>query len=126
VEFYNNVIMNTGTPGSGISIGSTGNTNIVAKNNIIDGSNLQYRGYTTEYNIYTSLMWCQNANNLSTGEFTSTKSLLFTDAANDDFTLKSNSPAIDAGVDVGFDVDIEGVAVPQGDAPDCGAYEYEQ
>jgi hypothetical protein len=126
VEFYNNVVMNTGTPGSGISIGSTGNTNIVAKNNIIDGSNMQYRGYTTEYNIYTSLMWCQNANNLSTGEFTSTKSALFTDAANDDFSLKSGSPAIDAGVDVGFDEDIEGVAVPQGDDPDCGAYEYEQ
>ena len=124
VEFYNNVIMNTGTPGSGISIGSTNNTNIVAKNNIIDGSNLQYRGFTTQYNGYTSLMWTQTSGSLSTGEFEATKSNLFTDAANDDFSLKSGSDAIDAGVDVGYDKDIEGTSVPQGGDPDVGAYEY--
>ena len=41
---------------------------------------------------------------------------LFTDAANDDFTLQTGSPAINAGVDVGLDY--------FGTAPDCGAYEY--
>ncbi|MCY3022274.1 MAG: right-handed parallel beta-helix repeat-containing protein [Planctomycetota bacterium] len=41
-----------------------------------------------------------------------------------DFHLKPGSPAIDAGVDVGLDKDIAGTKVPQGNAPDIGAYEF--
>ena len=41
----------------------------------------------------------------------------FTDEANDDFTLLTGSPAIDAGVDVGLSY--------EGDAPDLGANEYD-
>jgi len=41
-----------------------------------------------------------------------------------DFQLQSSSPAIDAGVDVGLAQDRAGVAIPQGSAPDIGAYEY--
>jgi hypothetical protein len=40
-----------------------------------------------------------------------------------DFRLKPSSPAIDAGVNVGLTKDILGVAIPQGSAPDIGAYE---
>ena len=36
----------------------------------------------------------------------------------------SLSPAIDAGVDVGLEKDIAGTIVPQGKAPDIGAYEF--
>lgn len=126
VEFYNNVIMNPGTPGKGLCIGSTGNVNLVARNNIVDGGSVAVSaaGGTSENNIYTSLMWCQDINNLGPGEFVATKSELFVDAANGDYHLKSGSPAINAGVDVGFDLDLEGNAVPQGGAVDVGAYEY--
>jgi parallel beta-helix repeat protein len=48
----------------------------------------------------------------------------FIDAANADFHLQSNSLCIDAGVDVGLSLDFEGNPVPQGNAPDIGAYEY--
>jgi len=41
-----------------------------------------------------------------------------------DFKLQGYSPAIDAGVDVGLTRDFEGIPVPQGLAPDIGAYEY--
>jgi len=40
-----------------------------------------------------------------------------------DFRLQESSPAIDAGVDVGVTADFLGTHVPQGHAPDIGAYE---
>jgi len=54
---------------------------------------------------------------------------LFTDAANDDFTLQSNSPAVDAGTayfewNGNVFVDL-GPAEYNGNAPDMGAYESE-
>lgn len=48
----------------------------------------------------------------------------FVDEANDDFRLTPSSPCVDTGVDVGLDVDILGTPIPQGAAPDRGAYEY--
>jgi PKD repeat protein len=41
-----------------------------------------------------------------------------------DFSLRSNSPCIDAGVDVGLSQDYYDVSVPQGYYPDIGACEY--
>ncbi len=46
------------------------------------------------------------------------------DTAGRDFRLRSESPCIDAGVDVGVEKDFDGVAIPQGASPDIGAYEY--
>ena len=40
------------------------------------------------------------------------------------FHLQAASPAINAGADVGLTTDFAGVPVPQGSAPDIGAYEY--
>ena len=40
-----------------------------------------------------------------------------------DFHLQAGSPAINAGVDVGLTSDYAGATVPQGSAPDIGAYE---
>lgn len=56
---------------------------------------------------------------------------MFVDAANHDFRLKSGSPAIDAGIDVGlthdlFKTDIEGNPAPAGGARDIGAYEFQR
>ena len=42
----------------------------------------------------------------------------------EDFRLKAGSRAIDAGRNVGLKVDFKGTPVPQGAAPDIGAYEY--
>ena len=48
---------------------------------------------------------------------------LFEDAANDDFTIEFNSPAIDKGKDVGLNTDFYGYKVPSGGIPDIGIAE---
>ena len=50
---------------------------------------------------------------------------LFVNAASADFHLQAGSPAINAGVSVGLTQDFDGNAVPNGSAPDIGAYEYQ-
>jgi len=55
-----------------------------------------------------------------------TENPLFVDESNFDFHLKPDSPCIDAGIDVRLTQDFDGNAVPQGLAPDIGAYEYPQ
>lgn len=53
-----------------------------------------------------------------------TSNPLWVNPAGLDFHLQSASPAIDAGANVGLTEDFEGNPVPQGAAPDIGAYEY--
>lgn len=48
----------------------------------------------------------------------------FVDATNDDYHLTADSPARDAGTDVGVTTDFEGDPRPFGDLPDIGADEY--
>jgi hypothetical protein len=50
---------------------------------------------------------------------------LFRDMANGDFRLKPGSPAIDAGMKLGYKRDFAGNQVPIGDAPDMGAFEWQ-
>ena len=52
------------------------------------------------------------------------KNALFIDPIHHDYHLIPDSPAIDAGTDVGLDYDFDGHWIPQGAAPDAGAYEY--
>ena len=42
-----------------------------------------------------------------------------------DMSIQSTSPAINAGTNVGLTQDFDGNPVPQGPAPDIGAYEYQ-
>jgi hypothetical protein len=48
----------------------------------------------------------------------------FVNLASGDFHLQPASPGIDAGLSLGYTTDFEGKAVPAGNAPDAGAYEY--
>ncbi len=49
---------------------------------------------------------------------------LFVNIGARDFTLLPSSPAIDAGINLGYSADFGGNAVPAGSAPDAGAYEF--
>jgi len=49
---------------------------------------------------------------------------LFVDAPNKDFHLQSTSPCIDKGANVNIIKDFDGINIPQGVAPDIGAYEF--
>jgi hypothetical protein len=48
----------------------------------------------------------------------------FVDAAHLDFHLAPHSPCIDAGGAASIDRDSDGTPIPQGSAPDIGAYEF--
>jgi len=48
---------------------------------------------------------------------------LFVNLAQPDFHLKPGSPCIDAAENLGLKTDIDGTIIPQGTAPDIGAYE---
>ena len=124
IYYYNNVILNSYAKG----LNKGGSTiNVVARNNIADGSLLGY-GSNFSHNIYTDLAWNQAPKygwSLGAGEMIEeNKDVIFVDQASRDFRLRPGSPAIDAGIDVGFDRDIEATFVPLGSAPDIGAYEY--
>jgi hypothetical protein len=41
-----------------------------------------------------------------------------------DFHLRSGSPAIDAGANLGYALDFDGRSVPQGGGVDIGAFEF--
>jgi len=101
----------------------------VMRNNIIDGTCWEAPlAVERSNNIYTR----KGANEAKPdwragpGEiFVEDLSALFVAPERGDFRLKARSPAIDAGVDVGLKEDIAGTKVPQGEAPDIGAFEYE-
>jgi hypothetical protein len=50
---------------------------------------------------------------------------LFVDFSNRDLRLKAGSPAIDAGVNLGYKLDFDNNPVYSGNNPDMGAYEYQ-
>jgi hypothetical protein len=51
--------------------------------------------------------------------------LLFIDYASRDLRLKAGSPAIDAGVNLGYKLDFNNNPIPAGKFPDMGACEYQ-
>jgi len=143
---YNNQLV---TPDSELYIGIDGgagvSSNTTAKNNIIYGAagvtlvnvgatsqtgndtdhNCFYGGSATPFKIGASsynfadykTQSSQDANSLNTDP-------LMIDPANGDFRIPTNSPCKDAGTDVSLTKDYLGITIPQGPAPDIGAYEY--
>ena len=100
----------------------SGSSNVI-KNCIFDGSD-----DTGNYNIYSygtvsnSIIYSGYSNAYTDGGSNSTSDPLFSDAASDDFTLTSASPAVDAGTSGGPAADILGVT--RDGSPDMGCYEY--
>jgi parallel beta-helix repeat protein len=81
-------------------------------------NNISYRNGVTNYVNYGSGTF--SSNNLTTDPG-------FVNASGDDFTLRSGSPAIDAGAYLAeVQSDQLGVPRPQGNAYDIGAFEYNQ
>ena len=93
---------------------------------------------TLESNIFSFVSADQKDYNVP-GRFTETNNLYsdasrvepnsfeghpnFISIADDDFRLGDNSDAIDRGTNTPMTQDIYGIEIPQGDAPDVGAFE---
>ena len=124
-EISNNTIFDWGY-GSAAWEGAVmgGNHDLTLKNNIFNShghsSVLFYNlgaGSTEDYNISDIWGgWTPGGNSL-------TGYAQFVDSAASDFRLSVTSPVADAGVDIGLTRDINNYIIPQGTAPDMGAYE---
>lgn len=132
IYIYNNVVWANGTRENasydgGIAQRSPDAINVFIKNNIVD-DNFAYTikvpsgcSATVDYNLIHDFKSI-------TGETKGANYIeadpLMVDPANNDFTLQSTSPCINAGVDVSLTEDYAGKSVPRGGLPDIGAYEY--
>jgi len=111
--------------------------NIFHMNSITD-KGLEFNGTSliTDYNLYypdqDGLIEYNGDRYDNLAEFRSignveknslTENPMFKDEFNHDFSLEIESPAIDAGIDVGITSDFMGRLVPFGDTPDIGAIE---
>jgi parallel beta-helix repeat protein len=132
-EVYNNVCYNclghAIVVNSGIDADNKITTTI--QNNIVDSnseSDIAIGSYATITGGYNCLINDATASvggsSTYSGSDLGSTDPLFVDASNNDFHLQSGSPCIDAGTDVNLTQDYDGNAVPQGSAPDIGAYEY--
>jgi len=148
-EVYNNIACNCGIGlFSGRNYKNYGG-NIRARNNIFYNSRIYHVYYSTkasisvldfDYNIYypdRKKIFKYNSRernfkrwrsfkkgNYSFDKNSSIGNPLFIDPEKYDFHLQPDSPAIDAGVNVGLRYDFEGNLIPQRSSPDLGVYEY--
>lgn len=101
VVCQNNIFCMTGN--TGIAIYSYGGSGWQISNNC--------------YDVYAS------AGSIGTGTTSVVANPLFIDSLNHNFRLQSNSPCINAGIDVGILKDYDKVSIPQNTYPDIGAFE---
>jgi len=143
VGVYNNTIYDNGNDSLPNFIVCASN-GIVAKNNILGGPSSIALSVETTTNMVsdnncffrpsgTMIRW--RGQDFSLGQFAAYRSAtsldakswaadpLFAAAASANFHLTALSPCVDAGVTVGYTVDLDGVALPQLASVDIGAFE---
>jgi hypothetical protein len=79
-------------------------------------------GFAHDHNLYYRTDGSTDLG-FSLGEGEGIADPLFDDLYGEDYHLQPESPAIDAGVNLGFSLDFDNGSVPAGVAPDIGAYE---
>jgi len=124
-----NVVHNTiasPTVGGGVGIrvltGTVWVTNTIVANYTTGISNTG--GLASEdYNLFAGTVVTTAGSVASGGNSLSDANAGFIDPANDDYSLRSTSDAVDSGVDAGVTVDIDGISRPQRAGYDIGAFE---
>jgi uncharacterized repeat protein (TIGR01451 family) len=120
---YHNTLVgaSAGQQGKGIEI--EGPMTVTIINNIIINHEIGVTAIpTAEVVLDHTLLW-NNASDPLSGTVVVQADPQFVDLAGYDYHLQETSPAIDAGTDVGVDIDIDGDPRPQDAAPDLGADE---
>jgi hypothetical protein len=114
---YNNSVYLSGNSSTGIWCGGCASDVLVLRNNAmkVTGGH-SWRGADEAYNIVDG-----DYVHGSLGPGSRRANPLFVSKKN--LRLQRRSPAIDAGTNMGARVDFVGVSIPQGRAPDVGAYE---
>jgi hypothetical protein len=125
---YNNSVVLTGASSQGfVCDAGCGPDILTMRNNIIQAvCKVGYADapFDEDHNLYFG-----GAGQFAAGNHSLVRDPLFVDKASGDLRLRSSSPAIDRGVDVGYERDFDGEPVPasgEGDhppVPDLGAYE---
>ena len=130
IEIINNIIMECGK-NSKINLNNIALwmkneskiTNITIKNNIIYNP-----GITNIINYKGIIMSVEDFNKLDVDDNIIRNNIQldprFVDPKNHNFHLKSNSPGIDAGINVKMDKDFDGIPLPQGNNVDIGVFEF--
>jgi hypothetical protein len=131
-EIVNNIFINNGKNSwdgyDNIALRIDGGSEVlnnVYKNNLIYNSgatNIVY--YRGDGAISVNTFNLRNGQNGDTIGNNIQSDPQFNDAISSDFTIQETSPCIDNGTDVGLTQDFDGNPVPQGSAPDIGAFEY--
>jgi hypothetical protein len=134
-RFENNVVVEMGNTEIEYSLiwwnGDPSPDTFVMRNNILYARSFQYvtqkAGFTHDHNVYYFLDDATELSHygdyyLGIGELIDDP--LFLDVQGSDFHLRPNSPAIDAGVELGYPLDFDDNAIPRGSSPDIGACEY--
>jgi hypothetical protein len=117
VEIYNNVVY--GNRAVGLRISAYNVDNITAKNNIFSANGTQIDVSSSLSNFILSHNLYHQPESVGQGAQDQNPIFgdpLFVNPSGGDFHLQANSPAIDAGIDVGLPY--------FGSAPDLGAFEY--
>jgi len=126
----NNTIVEEAVGGQGWVIfsfeGNPAANTFLVRNNILLVENFQAVSNKTtfshEHNLYSLDSGTVLGFNLGSGEQMADPG--FVNLPNQDFHLLSSSPAIDAGVDLGYSIDFDNRSVPVNSQPDLGAFEY--
>jgi parallel beta-helix repeat protein len=117
VEIYNNVVY--GNRAVGLRISAYNADNITAKNNIFSSNPIQIDVSSSLNNFILSHNLYHQPDSVGRGAQDQNPNFgdpLFVNPSAGEFHLQANSPAIDAGIDVGLPY--------SGSAPDLGAFEY--
>lgn len=135
LQFYGNVVSGCW---DGISISESAdvlNNTFYSINNDVSGGDIRIINNIFNYagsgqNAFENVAQLSESHNLFSLDQNSTSSFVghprFVDAQARNFHLRPSSDAIDRGTDVGLVEDLDGNAIPYGNAPDIGAYEFLQ
>jgi hypothetical protein len=133
-KFENNTFVSTaGHPDAYRIFGCRNDLSMLRLRNNIFYSDIQIANagnFTHTNNVYYMTKMVNGSGvgySLGTGERSSNP--MFVNMTGGDYHLQMASPAVDAGINVGYTTDFEGVAVPQAVGsllPDVGAYEFKR